>query len=377
MGTIEIFPPESVDITCDDCKNLYWFSNNIVKVIADTTGREFDIPTPPLTAVRIHIKKTSHHPTCSQYMKWVKKLTGECSCQTDVWSGEEVRELCYLMGWNFYGSRDIIMISRHHISCPHFETWKTRYLYYKELLVGVDIKPQASDTSFTETKEDSKRSVMVEALDKLIGISGLNARFSPCHQERTSRNWLDLIRDELAEVRDHLDTDGSFLGDKVDNEIGDLLWNVICFCRHLVDEYPNTIENAVREIQTKLMRRKPNIFEGHSLPSSNDEQKIWNREKGAEKKERFSYILPDIDFGRKIIGPDESTRVFPVIIRENFPTNCLVIGDAEFLDLYLNGFLTKEACLKEIHLHYNVEGLTTLPNTMSEEHQERWLALFN
>jgi len=310
-------------------------------------------------------------------MEWVEKLTSECSCKTDVWSGEEVRELCYLMGWSFYGSIDVIMIPRHHISCPHFETWKTRYLYYKELLVGVDIKPQASDTSFTETKEDSKRSVMVKALDKLIGISGLNARFSPCHQERTSRNWLDLIGDELAEVRDHLDTDGSFLGDKVDNEIGDLLWNVVCFCRHLADEYPNTIENAVRDIQTKLMRRKPNIFEGHSLPSSDDEQRIWNREKGAEKKERFSYILSDIDFGKEIIGPDESTRVFPVILREDFPTNCLVIGDATFLDLYLNGLLTKEACLKEIHLHYNVEGVTTLPDTMSEEHQERWLALLN
>jgi len=88
---------------------------------------------------------------------------------------------------------------------------------------------------------------------------------------------------EVLEALDHLDVEAGEGFDALEEELGDLLFQVFLHARLATEEGRFTLEDVVRGISDKLVGRHPHVFGDATVDSADEVAERWERLKKAEK----------------------------------------------------------------------------------------------
>jgi tetrapyrrole methylase family protein / MazG family protein len=117
-----------------------------------------------------------------------------------------------------------------------------------------------------------------ELLDLMAQLRGANG--CPWDKEQSHTSLRSFLLEESHELLDALDQGNS---QKIREELGDLLHQIIFHCQIAAETGAFTAEDVVRDLKDKMVRRHPHVFSGKALPDSETVLKQWAEIKAAEK----------------------------------------------------------------------------------------------
>lgn len=97
--------------------------------------------------------------------------------------------------------------------------------------------------------------------------------------------------EETYEVIEAIDDNDA---DKLKEELGDLLFQVIFHCQIAKDNKAFTIEDVLQTVCEKMVRRHPHVFEGKKVNGVQDVLNNWEKIKSGEKPKTKKSILDGI-----------------------------------------------------------------------------------
>ncbi len=112
----------------------------------------------------------------------------------------------------------------------------------------------------------------------------------PWDREQNNKSILSCLLDEAYEFFEAVDQNDN---EKMTEELGDLLLQVVLHAQIARDEGRFDLEDVARDIADKLIRRHPHVFGDVSVGSSTEVIHNWERIKKMEKQER-TYLVDDI-----------------------------------------------------------------------------------
>ncbi len=112
----------------------------------------------------------------------------------------------------------------------------------------------------------------------------------PWDREQTFKSIASCSIEEAYEVADAIERDDF---DSLKSELGDLLFQVIFHAEMASEKEIFDLEDVVFELNDKLIRRHPHVFEDGSVSSAQDSLKIWEDIKAQERKEKKQDSLMD------------------------------------------------------------------------------------
>jgi tetrapyrrole methylase family protein / MazG family protein len=104
----------------------------------------------------------------------------------------------------------------------------------------------------------------------------------PWDREQTHRTLARFLLEETYEVLEAIHADD---GEKLRDELGDLLLQVVLNAQVAKDEGKFDLEAVAAAINQKMIRRHPHVFGGSSLATAQDVLMNWHELKEAEKKD--------------------------------------------------------------------------------------------
>lgn len=117
---------------------------------------------------------------------------------------------------------------------------------------------------------------LIYTIERLLAPDGC-----PWDREQTLQSMRHSILEETCEVIEAIDLENNR---QIEEELGDLLFNVVFLCKLAEKEQRFSLEDVLKHIVAKLVRRHPHIFgEGH-LKTSEEVLKQWEEIKQVEKK---------------------------------------------------------------------------------------------
>lgn len=119
---------------------------------------------------------------------------------------------------------------------------------------------------------------LVEIIKKLRAPDGC-----PWDRVQTHKSIRGHLVEECAELLEAIDLDSPA---KMREEIGDILMHLALHAEIASENGDFTLDDAVRELNAKLIRRHPHVFGSLHAENSDDVLKIWQNVKKEEKKER-------------------------------------------------------------------------------------------
>jgi tetrapyrrole methylase family protein/MazG family protein len=134
---------------------------------------------------------------------------------------------------------------------------------------------------------------MGKQLDRLIKIIARLRGPKGClwDREQTHKSLLNCLLDETYEFFEAVE-DGD--DDKMCEELGDLLLQVVLHARIASEKGTFTLEDAAAGISEKLIRRHPHVFGAVKVNSSDEVLHNWEKIKRAEKRRSRKHIVDDI-----------------------------------------------------------------------------------
>jgi tetrapyrrole methylase family protein/MazG family protein len=117
-----------------------------------------------------------------------------------------------------------------------------------------------------------------ELLDVMAQLRG--AHGCPWDKEQSHASLRSFLLEESHELLDALDQGNS---QKIREELGDLLHQIIFHCQIAAEIGTFTAEDVARDLKNKMVRRHPHVFSGKPLPDSETALKRWAEIKAAEK----------------------------------------------------------------------------------------------
>ncbi len=112
----------------------------------------------------------------------------------------------------------------------------------------------------------------------------------PWDREQTFDSIKPYLLQESYEVMDAIDRRD---WPELTGELGDLMLQVVFFSQMAAEEGHFTVEDALRAINEKLIRRHPHVFGEESAATSGEVLKRWDEIKAAEKKDKKPQGLLD------------------------------------------------------------------------------------
>jgi tetrapyrrole methylase family protein/MazG family protein len=116
---------------------------------------------------------------------------------------------------------------------------------------------------------------LLEVMAQLRGANGC-----PWDKEQSHTSLRSFLLEESHELLDALDEGNS---QKIREELGDLLHQIIFHCQIAAEIGAFTAADVVRNLKDKMIRRHPHVFSGKPLPDSETVLKQWAKIKAAEK----------------------------------------------------------------------------------------------
>ena len=102
----------------------------------------------------------------------------------------------------------------------------------------------------------------------------------PWDMEQTHESMKGCLMDEAQEVLDAIDAKDD---DNLCEELGDLLLQVVMHAQIAAEEGRFTIEDVIRGVNDKMIRRHPHVFGDVKVDSLEDQLKLWEQIKAQEK----------------------------------------------------------------------------------------------
>ncbi len=119
---------------------------------------------------------------------------------------------------------------------------------------------------------------LIYTIERLLAPDGC-----PWDREQTLQSMRHSLVEETYEVIEAIDLENNR---QIEEELGDLLFNVVFLCKLAEKENRFTLKDVLKHIVAKLVRRHPHIFgEGH-LKTSEEVLTQWEFIKKSEKKEQ-------------------------------------------------------------------------------------------
>tara|TARA_B100000676_G_scaffold53432_1_gene52610 strand:- start:1337 stop:2050 length:714 start_codon:yes stop_codon:yes gene_type:complete len=113
---------------------------------------------------------------------------------------------------------------------------------------------------------------------------------APWDREQTFKSIASCSIEEAYEVADAIEREDF---DSLKSELGDLLFQVIFHAEMASEKEIFDLEDVIFELNDKLTRRHPHVFEDGSVSSAQDSLKIWEDIKAQERKEKKQDSLMD------------------------------------------------------------------------------------
>jgi tetrapyrrole methylase family protein/MazG family protein len=133
-----------------------------------------------------------------------------------------------------------------------------------------------AEGNVVENKRAGK--TFAELLDVMAELRGENG--CPWDKEQSHASLRSFLLEESHELLDALDRGNS---QKIREELGDLLHQIIFHCQIAAEIGAFTAEDVARDLKNKMVRRHPHVFSGNALPNSETVLKQWAEIKAAEK----------------------------------------------------------------------------------------------
>ena len=102
----------------------------------------------------------------------------------------------------------------------------------------------------------------------------------PWDMEQTHESMKGCLMDEAQEVLDAIDAKDD---ENLCEELGDLLLQVVMHAQIAAEEGRFTIEDVIRGVNDKMIRRHPHVFGDVKVDSLEDQLKLWEQIKAQEK----------------------------------------------------------------------------------------------
>ena len=102
----------------------------------------------------------------------------------------------------------------------------------------------------------------------------------PWDMEQTHESMKGCLMDEAQEVLDAIDAKDD---KNLCEELGDLLLQVVMHAQIAAEEGRFTIEDVIRGVNDKMIRRHPHVFGDVKVDSPEDQLKLWEQIKAQEK----------------------------------------------------------------------------------------------
>ena len=102
----------------------------------------------------------------------------------------------------------------------------------------------------------------------------------PWDMEQTHESMKGCLMDEAQEVLDAIDAKDD---KNLCEELGDLLLQVVMHAQIAAEEGRFTIEDVIRGVNDKMIRRHPHVFGDVKVDSLEDQLKLWEQIKAQEK----------------------------------------------------------------------------------------------
>ena len=99
-------------------------------------------------------------------------------------------------------------------------------------------------------------------------------------REQTIKSMAEHLKNECDEVLAAIEA-----GDNrnLREELGDLLWNIIFICRIAEDEGLFSIDDVMKDVKRKIIRRHPHVFGSLRLETSEDVVRQYKKIKKTER----------------------------------------------------------------------------------------------
>lgn len=121
--------------------------------------------------------------------------------------------------------------------------------------------------------------VFDEFIETIATLRGENG--CPWDIEQTHQSLKKCLTDETQEVLDAIDAQDD---ENLCEELGDVLLQVVMHAQIAAEENRFTIEDVVRTVNEKMIRRHPHVFGDVKVNSLEDQLKLWEEIKKQEKK---------------------------------------------------------------------------------------------
>lgn len=118
-----------------------------------------------------------------------------------------------------------------------------------------------------------------DVIEKLLAPNGC-----PWDREQTLMTMRKSLLEETKEVIEAIDLNDN---EKIEEELGDLFFNVLFMSRLAEKEGRCTIGAILKHIIAKLIRRHPHVFGDAKVETAEDVIKQWNEIKKSEKKNQM------------------------------------------------------------------------------------------
>ena len=102
----------------------------------------------------------------------------------------------------------------------------------------------------------------------------------PWDMEQTHESLKVCLMDEAQEVLDAIDAKDD---ENLCEELGDVLLQVVMHAQIAAEEGRFTIEDVIRGVHEKMIRRHPHVFGDVKVDSVEDQLKLWEEIKAQEK----------------------------------------------------------------------------------------------
>jgi tetrapyrrole methylase family protein/MazG family protein len=127
-------------------------------------------------------------------------------------------------------------------------------------------------------KNELAGETFAELLDVMAQLRG--DKGCPWDKEQSHTSLRPFLLEESHELLEALDQGDS---QKIREELGDLLHQIIFHCQMAAEIGTFTAEDVVRDLKEKMVRRHPHVFSGKALPDSDTVLKQWAKIKASEK----------------------------------------------------------------------------------------------
>lgn len=157
---------------------------------------------------------------------------------------------------------------------------------------------------------------LIDVINRLLAPDGC-----PWDREQTLLSMRNSLLEETCEVIEAIDLNDPNL---IEEELGDLFFNVYFLCCLAQKEEKTTISNILKGITTKLIRRHPHIFGSAKIENSDEVLEQWEKIKKTEQS-RSSLLdgipknLPALSRAQKILKKIKKTSFKPA--SEEMDTN--------------------------------------------------------